>query len=135
MARKTKRTPETVKAITDLLRAGVPRTHACAASGVSHDSFMRWLDFADFAEAVKKAESDAVARNVAVIQQAARTTWQAAAWWLERRYPEDFRNRVEKDVTTGGKPLGELLGLSELPDDELDKRIERIKARKADKAI
>lgn len=30
---------------------------------------------------------------------------------------------------------GDLLGLSELPDDELDKRIERIKARKVDKAI
>ena len=47
-------------------------------------------------QAVQKAESDAVARNVAVIQTAAKKSWQAAAWWLERRYPEEFAtNRRE----------------------------------------
>jgi hypothetical protein len=45
----------------------------------------------DFADAVQKAESDAEVRMVAEIAQAARGgTWQAAAWWLERRRPLDY---------------------------------------------
>ncbi len=39
-------------------------------------------------------------RNVAIIQHATQDTWQAAAWWLERRFPEDFalRQHLQADV-------------------------------------
>ena len=35
-------------------------------------------------------------RNVAIIQKAANTKWQAAAWWLERKRSEDWSQN--KDV-------------------------------------
>lgn len=47
-------------------------------------------DNLEFLDAVKKAEEEAVVRNVAIINKAASTSWQAAAWWLERRRPADF---------------------------------------------
>ena len=88
----TKRSEEIAKKICDLLRAGNTRRTSCAVAGISEDTFARWhKDDADFAEAIKGAEETAVARNVALIQQAAQAgTWQAAAWWLERRRPADF---------------------------------------------
>jgi hypothetical protein len=53
-----------------------------------------------FLAAVKKAQADAVAANVQLIQIAAREgTWQAAAWWLERRHPDQYgsdRKRVKE---------------------------------------
>ena len=74
------------------IKLGLPFVHACARAGISHDTFARWrkLSAADFADAVKNAEAQAIARNVTVIQKAAGTSWQAAAWWLERRHPQDF---------------------------------------------
>lgn len=51
--------------------------------------------FLELVERVERAEADAHARNVAVIQRAAQAgTWQAAAWFLERRYPEQYARRT-----------------------------------------
>jgi hypothetical protein len=51
--------------------------------------------FADFLEGIERAEADAHARNLMLIQQAATGgTWQAAAWFLERRYPEQYARRT-----------------------------------------
>jgi hypothetical protein len=48
-------------------------------------------------DAYKKAEARAVVQRVRAIRSAGETgTWQAAAWWLERCFPEDFAtNRAE----------------------------------------
>jgi transposase len=101
VARPTKRTPELERRLLDALRAGNTRRAACAYAGVEQHTFQRWLlRFAHFAQAIEKAEADAAVRNVAIIQQAARDgTWTAAAWWLERRYPEDYGRRERVDVT------------------------------------
>ena len=79
--------------------------------------------FSDFSDAVKKAEADAAIRNITIIQKAAlggelilRTmvtkpdgttitvekktppNWQPAAWWLERKYPQQWGRtaRIER---------------------------------------
>jgi hypothetical protein len=47
--------------------------------------------FRDFWDAIKKAEAEAVFDRVQCIKAASdKGTWQAAAWWLERRYPDEF---------------------------------------------
>jgi hypothetical protein len=89
------------------IKLGLPFVHACARAGISQDTFGRWRkQSADFAEEVKKAEAEAIARNVTLIQKAAGTSWQAAAWWLERRHPQDFA-RTERLQHAGaeGKEL------------------------------
>ena len=93
--------------------------HACARAGISQDTFGRWRkQSADFAEEVKKAEAEAIARNVTVIQKAAGTSWQAAAWWLERRHPNDFA-RTER-LQHGG-PEGKEITLRVVYDREDNK--------------
>lgn len=85
------------------LAAGNTRRAACAFAGISEDTLANWLRrHSDFAEAVKKAEGDAEVRNVAIISRAAQQgTWQAAAWWLERRYPHDYGRSVQEVQHSG----------------------------------
>jgi len=89
---RTKRTPETAKRIIDLLKLGNYRDHAYTAAGISHDTFYKWLK-ADpaFSEAVEKAEAEAIAFHMSQIIKASREgTWQASAWFLERKLPDRF---------------------------------------------
>lgn len=94
--RPTKCTPETVERVCQYLRAGNTRQTAYTVAGVGRETFYRWLSSnSEFREAVEKAEEEAVARNVMVLMAAAQKSWQAAAWWLERRRPGDFKLRDE----------------------------------------
>jgi hypothetical protein len=73
------------------------------------------MGFASFASAIKSAEADAELRAVAIIQQAAQDgTWQAAAWWLERRRPADYgrQDRLELNIRQTAERLAVELGLS-----------------------
>lgn len=100
--RPTKYTPATVAKITDALRGGNTRRASCAAAGISQDTFANWLrEHSAFSDAVEKAEGEAELRNLAVIQDATRTTWQAAAWWLERKHKADWSSRVEQTGADG----------------------------------
>jgi hypothetical protein len=93
---------EVVIRITQALRAGNSRRASCAYAGISEDSFGRWMqDIAEFADTVKKAEADAEVRNVAIIQKASETTWQAAAWWLERKHKSEWSTRIEQTGADG----------------------------------
>lgn len=102
MACKTKYTEERTTRIIQALRAGNTRKAACHYATVSVDAFAVWLKrYPEFSDAVAKAEADAEIRNVAVIQRAAEATWQAAAWWLERKMKADWSSRVESTGPNG----------------------------------
>ena len=101
MARPRKHSPEREQAIIAALRIGNTRVAACRSAEISHDTLARWLAAdAAFSAAVQKAEADAEQRFLAQVAKAAQTTWQAAAWWLERRRHEDYaqRSKVEMSV-------------------------------------
>lgn len=103
MARPTKRTPDRENRLMEALRAGNTRRASCAYAGISESSLASWLErFPDFRDAIEKAEADAEIRNVAIIQKAASETWQAAAWWLERRRSADYKLRQELHGNDGG---------------------------------
>lgn len=106
MARRTKLTPDTKEDIVKALRAGNSRRDSALYAGVSETTFYSWMArgregeplYAEFLEAVEKAEAQSVVRNVAIIQRAAEETWQAAAWWLERKRPDDWGRRQRMDI-------------------------------------
>ena len=76
--RPSKYNPERVQKIYNALSAGNTRRDSCAYAGIS------------------EAEADAAVRNVSIIAKAAQEgTWQAAAWWLERRRKQDWALRHE----------------------------------------
>jgi hypothetical protein len=101
-----KRTPEARKTIIDAIEQGTPYRHAAAMAGMSEDTLARWReDDAELAESIKAAEGRAVAGRLARIRTAEPTHWQAAAWWLERKYPAEF-GRTVQDVNVGGQKDG-----------------------------
>jgi transposase len=111
---KLKLTADLTEQITKLISEGNYVEVACSAVGIGKTTFYRWLEagdsaqsgiFRDFWNAIKKAEAEAETKYTGVIKDAANTgNWTAAAWWLERRYPERWgkRDRLEMTGKDGG---------------------------------
>lgn len=80
------------------------------ASGIENGGFVQ------FFQQIQKARAEAIAKNLKTVQTAGERSWQAAAWWLERMYPElfsldrellremalDFRKRKRQERSVAG---------------------------------
>lgn len=111
MARPTKLTREVQERILQAVQAGNYLDTAAQYAGIDASTMRRWVvkgeaanapePYRTFCTALKSARATAEVRSVALIQSAASNgTWQAAAWYLERSYPDRWgRTRVE---VTGG---------------------------------
>jgi hypothetical protein len=97
--RPSKLTPEVVETLVQMLRAGNYVGVACHAVRITRQTFALWMKrgrsarpedapYRDFRERVEQARAEGEVRNVTHIASAARESWQAAAWLLERQYPE-----------------------------------------------
>jgi hypothetical protein len=104
--RPSKHTPEVVYRICHSLSQGNTRATAVTCAGISMSTFHEWMnEFSDFSELIKRAEEQAIEHYVNVIHTASTQTWQAAAWYLERRRKEDFGKQDRVDITTNGKDI------------------------------
>jgi hypothetical protein len=113
--RPTKYTEQTVAKLLEALRGGNTRRASCAVADISQDSLALWLrTYPEFAEAVEKAEGKAEASMVTVIKNAADTTWQAAAWWLERKHKAEWSSRVEQ-TGADGSPVKVIVEYADKP--------------------
>lgn len=99
MARPSKYTAERVERLLHGIRLGWRYELACAYAGVHYATFARWrLAFPQFCEAVKEAEAQGEATSLRAIHAAASAgEWRAAAWLLERRFPETYGRRVNRN--------------------------------------
>ena len=122
MGRKSKLTEELIETAAKLIAAGNYQKHVAQYLNLSEETWYRWLREGEksqsglkrqFYEMIKKAEAEAIARNVALIQKAAQEgNWQAAAWWLERKFPEEWgRNRL--DIHTEGDTIIRIVEVGE----------------------
>lgn len=107
MSRPTKLTPHRRKRLVRALADGNTRRTAAALAGIDDSTLRRWLargheeasgPYHTLRLAVEQAEAEAESRMVALIRSAAPQTWQAAAWWLERRRPQDWRKRTAVEL-------------------------------------
>lgn len=134
MARQLKLDDELRDRIALLIRAGVTVEIAAQAAGIAESTFYEWMErgrdaqsgqFREFYEAIEQARGEAESTRVVQIAQAAnRGSWQAAAWMLERRYPERWVKPSRSQLAKGDEP--------EQPDDpfeRLDELAERRQAR------
>lgn len=109
LGRPTKLTPEIQERICAAIQQGNYAFVAARCAGISESTFYSWLDrgarekrgaFAEFLESIKKAESIAEAGAIEVVRNASQQSWQAAAWWLERKYPERWARKERVDYRT-----------------------------------
>ena len=121
---KSKLTPELEEKLLKFLRAGNYVETACKCVGLHKDTFYDWMKrgergekrFVAFAEAVHRAMAESEARDLHTIGVASQTQWTAAAWRLERRFPDRFgrfdRMKVDAKVEhDGGSLLAKLAKL------------------------
>jgi transposase len=102
--------PQLASRIITFIKAGSYLETAAAAAGVNSSTLHRWLKrgaqgeepFAGFRSSVEAALAEAELRDLARIDRAAETQWQAAAWKLERRNPKKWGHRVDLTGTVDG---------------------------------
>jgi transposase len=110
MGRPKKITEDREARYLEAIRKGNTQRAACSYAGFSEDTLARTRDSnADFADAIKKAEAEAEMRHVEIIDRAGTDSWQASAWWLERRHSSDWGKKL--DVTSAQQPLKALIGV------------------------
>lgn len=116
MARPTKYTKARAATICGAIKAGNTRKVAAALAGVGESTVFDWLArFQSFRSAMQKAEAEAESHHVDRIVQAANDgTWQASAWWLERRRRDDWGRRVTLDLS---EEIREMVATAGLGDD------------------
>jgi transposase len=106
--RPTKLTPELQAKICSAIQAGNFIEIAAAYAGIRKATLHNWLRrgarqtqgiYHAFSEAAEKALADSEARDVALIAKAAADgQWQAAAWRLERKFPDRWGRRERHQV-------------------------------------
>ncbi len=89
-----------------------------AANGTTHPehAVVKYLDKSiaacqEFYLAVNKAEAQAVITWLEKIEEASEKDWKAAAWKLDRLYPEIFGKqlKVKQDITSNGEAISSLV--------------------------
>jgi len=107
---------ERVSAVVNGIKELKGRVGACKEAGINYQTFLDWMDGkmpkkllkglsgeareqmkGEFSERIKKAEYEAEERgkNIAIqsVFQGMKTSWQAGAWWLERKYNNEYARR------------------------------------------
>lgn len=129
--RPTKLTPEIQAAIVDAIRRGNYIETAATIAGITKDTLYKWIKrgnacksgaFKDFSDAIKKAIAESEDHDITVINSAAAMYWQAAAWRLERKFPDRWgrRDRTNPDSTLLSNPVKTPELLLELLDKQSD---------------
>ena len=105
MGRPRKDTEDTIAKLCDALRLGATYELACKYAGISAETLRQWKIQAEqhapgtaghqLLERMEAAEGQAALRWLGQIEQAAmQGNWAAAAWKLERRYPDQYGRYV-----------------------------------------
>lgn len=102
--RPSRFTDDVKKKILWALKIGNYRKVAAEYAGISDRTLISWLSrgrdqmegdpYHEFYLAVLEAEQTAEVRALGIIQQAAQKDWKAAAWYLERKFPERYCTRA-----------------------------------------
>lgn len=114
------------------LRNGSTERAAAAMAGVSRGTIARWID----ADEGKQVEEEAARQEYldslrGEVDYAARTkerdAWKAAAWLLERRDPDQWKQRTSSELTgAAGGPMRVEHDLADKSDDELIAMLRRL---------
>ncbi len=143
--RPTKLTPENEKIIVEGIQQGLSYKAAAQRADVSYQTMYNWMnkgeedeesgidsDFLDFFYAIKNAEIDFQLAHLRRIDRASMEgSWQASAWALERRFPDEWgkKERIEQTTQISGPNNGPVRYEYGVNDDdmrEIEQSVERI---------
>lgn len=127
--RKSKYSPQMQAALCRWLRKGCSFKDACAMEGISYETFRTWqTEKSVFSVAIKKAEAECKVARIQTILKASDKSWQAAAWWLERRCSEEYGRMVKEEKPQNVVTIEELEEAGREQDEKRFKTIEEARA-------
>ena len=77
------------------IEAGLIYEDACKLAGIHRDQFQTWMRDPKKSQRLEKAKLEGKLRHLRRINEGEKT-WQSSAWFLERRYREEFALIKEK---------------------------------------
>ena len=106
-----------INSFLDAIRLGFSDKKACDYAMISTSSLYNWIRKAEsdeedgienskyvkFLHMFKKARADFVYKHIKRITDASEQSWQASAWLLERRCPDDFTQN--KQIAQNEEPI------------------------------
>lgn len=99
LKRKTKATPKTIAIILDAISQGLTQREASVLAGISEDTFSLWKrKDSDFSEQIRQKEIECKLYHIKNIKKASEKSWTASAWWLERKYKDEFSRNSKLDL-------------------------------------
>jgi succinate dehydrogenase flavin-adding protein (antitoxin of CptAB toxin-antitoxin module) len=103
---------------------GCTRKLAAQYGGIAQDTFNRWIrrglreedgKFRDFVNAINEAETKACLGALATILECAEDgNWKAAAWLLDRRYPDSYSRKASLALSKGDAGGGVKVAMEQL---------------------
>jgi transcriptional regulator with XRE-family HTH domain len=98
MVRKYKATKKTIKIILDAIGEGLSQREAASLAGISEDTLSLWKKDSEFSEQIRQKQIECKLGHIRNIKKASEKSWQASAWWLERKHKEEFSLKTKLDV-------------------------------------
>lgn len=96
-----KATPKTLSIVLDAIAQGLTQRDASALAGISEDTLSLWKrQDSDFSEQIRQKEIECKLGHIKNIKEASKKSWQASAWWLERKYKDEFALKSKIDLAT-----------------------------------
>lgn len=99
LKRKNKATDTRLDIILGAISRGYSQRDAARLAGISEDTISLWKKDSDFSEQMEQKELEYKYSLLETIQEAGKKSWQACAWILERKYPNEFGKSKESDTT------------------------------------
>ena len=104
--RPTLLNPARQSVLLNAIKEGMPLKQAAEIAGISYDTLNHWRnrgevecsppEYRQFCQLLRRSQAVAMQVNLSYIHQAASRDWRAAAWMLERRFPDEFgREQIE----------------------------------------
>ncbi len=119
---KPKCTQELIDKAAEMKRHGLTNRDICQAVGIAEQTFYRWINkpanrlHRSLSEALKKAEAEYKGELLESIMETAtrqkNPQWTAAAWLLERKYPDEYAQTTRKNEDAGEDAPQIVLGVT-----------------------
>lgn len=117
MGRKSKINEELINKIAEYVEKGSFVKDACILVGIDEDTYYRWKQigledrkakqdtiYSDFLSRMEKSEVLQKQKHIDVFFKDDSKTWQKSAWWLERKFYDEFgrKDKLQHEGKDGG---------------------------------
>jgi len=107
----TKYTPEVLQRTKELIELGLNYQDVCDSLGISHETFSQWRKkYPEYFEVVRKANAKVKEISLKSLRVGEVKDWRAAAWRLERRWPEEYREKKQIEIKEQPILIDDIMG-------------------------